>query len=62
MAEVYIAGIKRDQSKIVFNEILYQLRNAPYLNGKWKYTYGKITHKKSDSVIVPLSKDSGKTF
>ena len=31
------------------------------LNGKWKYTYGKITHKKSDSVIVPLSKDVRKS-
>ncbi len=61
MAEVYIAGVKRDQSKLVFNEILSQLKSASYLNGKWTYSYGKITHKKSDSVITALSKDAGKT-
>ena len=59
--EIYVGATKKDQSKIVFNEILYQLKSASYLKDKWSFSYGKITHKKSSSVIIPLSKDAGKT-
>ena len=56
-----LEAMKKEQSKIVFNEILYQLKSANYLKDKWTFSYGKITHKKSGSVIVPLSKDANKS-
>nr|WP_206155530.1 terminase TerL endonuclease subunit [Caldanaerobacter subterraneus] len=61
MAEVYIGATKREQSKIVWNEVKAQLQRCEYLKGKYRVAYGKIEHLKSGSVIVPLSKEDGKT-
>lgn len=61
MAEVYIGATKREQSKIVWNEVKAQLKGCEYLKGKYRIAYGKIEHLKSGSVIVPLSKEDGKT-
>jgi phage terminase large subunit-like protein len=59
--ECYIAGWDRQQSSLVYNDINKQLEACPMLKGKFKEAYGKITHYKSGSIIVPLSKEAKKT-
>ncbi|WP_101844222.1 terminase large subunit [Halobacillus sp. Marseille-P3879] len=59
--QIYIAGVTKEQSKIVYQQILDQIDNAKFLSGKYKTSYGVITHKKSGSVIQPLSKEARKT-
>lgn len=58
--EFYSAGVKREQSKIVFNEARLMLRNSP-LRMKFDITREAITHIKSESFIKPLSKEDGKS-
>jgi len=60
-SEVYIAGWGREQSAIVYDEILTQIRSVELLQGKFTDTYGRIRHIKSGSVIQPLSKEARKT-
>lgn len=57
--EVYTAGVKRDQSKIVFNECALMLNGSP-LKRKFKITRDSVTHIRSGSFIRPLSKDDGR--
>ena len=57
--EYYTAGVKRKQSKIIFNEAILMLRNSP-LRTKFKITKEAITHIKSGSFIEALNKDDGK--
>lgn len=57
--EFYTAGVKRDQSKIVFNECALMLNGSP-IRAKFKITRDAITHIKTGSFIRPLSKDDGK--
>ncbi|MBO5461165.1 MAG: terminase large subunit [Ruminococcus sp.] len=57
--EYYTAGVKRDQSKIVFNEARLMLRNSP-LRPKFKITRDAIVHIKSGSFIKALSAEDGK--
>jgi len=59
--ECYIAGWDRQQSSLVYNDILKQLGACDMLSKKYKDSYGKITHIKSDSTITPLSKEAKKT-
>lgn len=59
--ECYIAGWGREQSSIVYNEILSQIRACDLLRGKYKESYGRITHLRSGSIIQPLSKEARKT-
>ena len=58
--EFYTAGVKRDQSKIVFNEANLMLMGSP-LREKFKITRDAITHIKTGSFIKALSKDDGKS-
>lgn len=58
--EMYTAGVKRDQSKIVFNEAGLMLRGSP-LRKKFNVTRDSITHIKTGSFIKPLSKEDGKS-
>ncbi len=58
--EMYTAGVKRDQSKIVFNEAGLMLRGSP-LWGKFRVTRDSITHIRTGSFIKPLSKEDGKS-
>ena len=58
--EMYTAGVKRDQSKIVFNEAGLMLRGSPLL-GKFGVTRDSITHIRTGSFIKPLSKEDGKS-
>lgn len=60
VCEVYTAGVKRDQSKIVFNEADLMLRGSP-LRKKFDVTKVMITHTKTGSFIKPLSKEDGKS-
>ncbi|WP_369813723.1 terminase large subunit [Thermoactinomyces sp. DSM 45892] len=59
--ECYIAGWGREQSGIVYGEILGQIKSCELINDKYKDSYGRITHLKSGSVIQPLSKEARKT-
>lgn len=58
--EIYTAGTKREQSKIVFVEAGLMLQGSP-LRMKFKVTRDCIKHLKSNSTIKPLSKDDGKS-
>lgn len=58
--EVYTAGVKRDQSKIVFNEAGLMLKGSP-LAPKFNVWKLQITHTRSGSTMRPLSKDDGKS-
>lgn len=57
--EYYTAGVKRDQSKVVFDEAKLMLNNSP-LKKKFKITNIAITHIKTGSFIKTLSKQDGK--
>lgn len=57
--EYYTAGVKRDQSKIVFNEASLMLKGSP-LRSKFKVTRDSITHIRSGSFIKALSAEDGK--
>lgn len=59
--ECYIAGWDRQQSSLVYSDVLNQLNANEMLKGKYKDAYGKITHLRSGSMIVPLSKEAKKT-
>lgn len=58
--EFYTAGVKRDQSKIVFNEAKLMLNGSP-LRTRFKVTRDSITHTKTGSFIRALSKDDGRS-
>ena len=57
--EAYSAGTKREQSKKVFTEADNMLKGSP-LRKKFTITRTAITHKKTGSILAPLSKDDGK--
>ena len=58
--EYYTAGVKRDQSKIIFNECGLMLRGSP-LRSKFKITRDSIMHILTGSFIKALSKEDGKS-
>lgn len=58
--EYYTAGVKRQQSKIIFNECRLMLSGSP-LKSKFKITRDIIEHKKTGSFILPLSKEDGRS-
>lgn len=58
--EYYTAGVKRQQSKIIFNECKLMLKGSP-LKPKFKITRDIIEHKKTGSFILPLSKEDGRS-
>ena len=60
VSDVFTAGVKRDQSKIVFNEAGLMLKGSPLAT---KFNVGKqqITHTRSGSTMRALSKDDGKS-
>lgn len=59
VAEVYTAGTKRDQSKIVFDECKLMLKGSPLIT-KFRCRRDSVTHVASGSFIKPLSKQDGK--
>lgn len=60
-AEVYCAATKKDQAKIVWDEIDGMIKGNENLRDRFNVSYGTITHNKSGSVIKPLSKEDSKT-
>lgn len=60
VAEVYTAGTKREQSKVVFREAGLMLRGSE-LQQKFRVTRDSIRHIRSGSEMKPLSKEDGKT-
>lgn len=58
--EYYTAGVKRQQSKIIFNECRLMLNGSP-LKPKFKITRDIIEHRKTGSFILPLSKEDGRS-
>lgn len=58
--EYYTAGVKREQSKIVFNEAALMLKGSP-LRKKFKITRDAIVHIRTGSFIKALSKEDGKS-
>ena len=58
--EAYTTGVKRDQSKIIFNECELMLRGSS-LQPKFRVTKTEISHTKSGSFLKTLSKDDKKT-
>ncbi len=58
--EYYTAGVKRQQSKIIFNECRLMLQNSP-LKLKFRITRDIIEHRKTRSFILPLSKEDGRS-
>lgn len=60
VCEEYAAGVKRDQSKIVFNEAELMLRGSP-LRQKFDIKRDEIKHAKTGSFIKALSKEDGKS-
>jgi len=60
-AEVYCAATKKDQAKIVWEEIEGMIMGHSHLRNSFKVAYGTITHLKSGSIVRPLSKEDSKT-
>lgn len=58
-SEAFCLGTKMKQSLIVFKEAKLMLRNSP-LKSKFKIGRASIAHVKSDSELVPVSKEEGK--
>lgn len=55
-SEVYCAATKKEQSKIVWDEAAYMVKNSEFKD-KFRIAYSRINHDKSDSFFRPLSKD-----
>ena len=60
LTENYTAGVKRKQSKIIFEEMKLMLRGS-VLAPKFKITRDKIIHITSGSYCEPLSKEDGRS-
>lgn len=58
--EVYTAGVKRDQSKIVFSECSLMTRGT-LIRSRFRFKRDEIVHVKTGSFIKALSKDDGKS-
>ncbi len=56
--EICCAGVKRKQSKIVFDECKLMLKESP-LSIKFKVSRDSIVHIKTGSTMQPLSKEDG---
>lgn len=60
-SETYLCGWDKEQSSIVYREILFQLSGCERLKGKFKDSYGKITSTRDGSFIKPLSREARNT-
>ncbi len=58
--EAYTTGVKREQSKIIFNEAKLMLKGSP-LQTKFRCTNHEIRHNKTSSTLKTLSKDDKRT-
>lgn len=58
--EAYTTGVKRDQSRVIFDECMLMLNGSP-LRSKFKITKASITHVKTGSFLKTLSKEDRKS-
>lgn len=58
VSEVYSAGTKKDQSRLIFNEAKLMLNKSP-LADRFSRLRTEIIHKKTGSFFIPLSKEDG---
>ena len=58
--EAYTTGVKRDQSRVIFDECMLMLTGSP-LRSKFKITKASITHVKTGSFLKTLSKEDRKS-
>ncbi len=56
-SHAYIAATKKDQAKIIWDEANSIYKSSKYVKDKFKTTYGKIEHIRSESYIKAMSKD-----
>jgi phage terminase large subunit-like protein len=59
--EIYIGATTREQSQILYNELLSQIGAVDDLKGRYKDSYGRITTNRTRSVIQALSKEARKS-
>ncbi|WP_371017393.1 terminase large subunit [Pseudalkalibacillus sp. JSM 102089] len=59
--QIFIAGVTKEQSKIVYQQILDQIDGCKHLKHKYSTSYGIIKTKRNGSIIQPLSKEARKT-
>ena len=59
--EIYIGATTREQSQIVYNEILAQIGVVDDLKGKYTDSYGRVRTKRTGSIIQALSKEARKS-
>lgn len=57
--ECYCAGVKRKQSKLIYEECINMLKSSP-LRSKFKITRDRIEHIKTGSFLEALCKEDGK--
>ncbi|MDN6626323.1 MAG: terminase large subunit, partial [Pisciglobus halotolerans] len=59
--EAYIASWSKEQSNLIYNEVLGQIRRAKMLKGKFTDSYQTVTVKKNNSTLKALSREARKT-
>lgn len=59
--EIYITAWSQDQSNLVYDEALAQIRGVDILKGRFKDSYNRITINSTGSFIRPLSREARKT-
>ncbi|MCL6557388.1 MAG: terminase large subunit [Firmicutes bacterium] len=57
-AEVYCTATKKDQARIVYNDAKVMAENSPDIKKRLKIRDYLMTHKLSNSIMKPLSKDT----
>lgn len=57
-AEVYCTATKKDQARIVYNDAKVMAENSPDIKKRLKIRDYTVTHKTSNSIMKPLSKDT----
>lgn len=61
-AEIYTAATARDQAKLLWNDAKIMVEASPELSQRFKITIGQntISYRERNSLLKPLSKDSGR--
>ncbi len=58
--ECYITGYAKEQSNLVYEEVIGQIEAAPLLKGKYTTAYNKLRVFNNGSLVQPLSRESKK--
>lgn len=58
--ECYITGYAKEQSNLVYEEVIGQIEAAPLLKGKYTTAYNKLRVFNNGSMVQPLSRESKK--